>query len=76
MAGKKKMTFLDRLDKADSFIIQMVNDHFRLLTLSSFSILIANFSYEKYPKSYEYAVISSILYLCAFLAQFIKKNIS
>jgi len=75
MNEKEKMDFLEKLNKADDSLVEAIKDHFHLLTLSSFAIVIANFSRSSYSKSYKYALISSILFLCSFICQILKKTV-
>jgi len=75
MNEKEKMDFLEKINKADDSLVEAIKDHFHLLTLSSFAIVIANFSRSSYPKSYQYALISSILFLCSFICQILKKTV-
>lgn len=56
----------------DMFLLESIKEHYRLITLSSFALLLATFSKNIIPAAFSYAVVSSILFMITFFLQIYK----
>jgi len=74
-SSSPRRMLLDVIYDFDNFLLENIKKHYQLITLSSFSLLLATFSQKTVPNAFIYAVSSSIFFMFAFLVQFYKEFI-